>query len=319
MYCMLIKNSVNSQLIRSKILSQKLLNCLQGTPLKTTESINLPTETPPQDAFGIIDCHMHLIGAQQQFPFSPGHQDKFPPYTGAQYLKQAQPLGISHCVITQTPFYGVDNRNLLHALNEMREKARGIAVIDQHLSEQSALELQQAGVVGANFYLVENGELDWHCVAPANERIQSLNWQTQLQFNGNQLSARYHDIVALQGNIVIDHIGKFQPSVSVDDVNFKALCKLLDSGRCYVKLSAAYESSTGAMPYTEDAGSLAQFLITHYADFLIWGSNWPHLGLTNPADWPDPQAWLDCLALWGADTKTQQKILTSNAKKLFSF
>ena len=280
---------------------------------------SVPADTTVTSNVGIIDCHMHLIGAQQQFPFSPGQGDKFKQCTAAQYLKYVKPLGISHCVVTQTPFYGVDNSNLLHALHQMGDKARGIAVVNDQLSEPLALQLQEAGVVGANFYLFDNGELDWSCVAPANERIQALNWQTQLQFNGRELSHRYSDLKALQGNIIIDHIGKFQPSVSIKDDSFKALCKLLDSGRFYVKLSAPYESSKGPSPYLSEAGNLASFLIKHYPDYLIWGTNWPHLGLVNHTDWPDPQSWLDCLQAWGTTAQDKQKILTDNAWKLFGF
>jgi len=269
--------------------------------------------------FGIIDCHMHLIGPQQQFPFSQGHQDKFSHCSASQYLSQAKPLGISHCVITQTPFYGVDNSNLLHALAQMGEKTRGIAVVNEHLSDASAEQLQQAGVVGANFYLFDNGELDWRCVAPTNARIQALNWQTQLQFNGREIADRYQDLKALQGKVVIDHIGKFQPSVAINDPSFKALCHLLDTGRFYVKLSAPYESSDCVSPYTQDAGKLAAYLIAHYPDCLIWGSNWPHLGLQNASEWPDPQAWLACLEHWGASTAVREKIFTYNAKALFNF
>lgn len=269
--------------------------------------------------FGIIDCHMHLIGSQQQFPFSKGHQDKFLSYSAAQYLAHATPLGISHCVITQTPFYGVDNSHLLHALTQLGNKARGIAVVNEHLSAQTARDLQQAGVVGANFYLFENGELDWRCVAPTNERIQSLNWQTQLQFNGREIAARFNDLNTLKGKVVIDHIGKFQPSVTLQDPNFKALCTLLETGRFYIKLSAPYESSDSPSPFTKDAGKLAAFLITNYPECLIWGSNWPHLGLKNASDWPNPQTWLGCLEQWGASISVREKILTHNAKTLFNF
>jgi len=285
------------------------------TQIDEKQSYN--SEKAPE--FGIIDCHMHLIGPQQQFPFSTGHHDKFQPWSASQYLDHATPLGISHCVITQTPFYGVDNSNLLYALAQLSDKARGIAVVNEHLSTQAGSQLQKAGVVGANFYLFENGELDWHCVAPTNERIQSLNWQTQLQFNGREIAARHNALKALKGNIVIDHIGKFQPSVKLDDPNFKALCKLLETGRFYIKLSAPYESSDSPSPFTKDAGKLAAFLIAYYPDYLIWGSNWPHLGLQNTCDWPNPFSWLACLGQWGASTSVSEKILTTNAKALFNF
>lgn len=287
--------------------------------MNNPQNKQLATPAEHCENFGIIDCHMHLIGAQHQFPFSPGHQGKFSAWDASQYLDHARPLGITHCVITQTPFYAVDNSNLLHALAQLGDKARGIAVVDEYLSDRAASQLQYAGVVGANFYLFDNGELDWRCVAPTNERIQTLNWQTQLQFNGREIANKYGDLCALKGNIVIDHIGKFQPSVKLDDPNFKALCKLLETGRFYVKLSAPYESSDSPSPFMQDAGKLAAFLIANYPDYLIWGSNWPHLGLNNIGDWPDAKEWLECLEHWGATTSQRENILTNNAKALFNF
>ena len=268
---------------------------------------------------GITDCHMHLIGPEQQFPFSAGHAGIFGEWNSDDYLQQANQLGIERCVITQTPFYGFDNRNLLHGLKQMGSIARGIAVIDVSLTAEQFAELVRAGVVGANFYLMEGGELDWSVVAPANERIQEFGWQTQLQFNGRELTDRFQQISALKGRLVVDHIGKFQPSVNIQDPAFKRLCQLLDSGRCYVKLSAPYESSDNSLPYLQQAGSLAQFLIGEYPDQLIWGSNWPHLGLSNCKEWPDAKAALNCLEYWGADSATLEKILVKTPAKLFGF
>ncbi len=267
----------------------------------------------------ITDCHMHLIGPQQKFPFSQGNQDKFAQWSATEYLQLAKPLGIERYVVTQTPFYGTDNSNLLYSLQQLGGSARGIAVVDSSIGEAQYQQLNAAGVVGANFYLMPGGELDWSCLAPTNERIQDLCWQTQLQFNGRELEQRLAQISSLQGTLVIDHVGKFQPSVSTADASFKALCKLLDSGRCYVKLSAPYESSDNQMPYLQQAGSLARFLIREYPDFLVWGSNWPHLGLNQRAHWPDTSAAMNCISDWGGDEQTQQKIFTTTPGQLFGF
>ncbi len=268
---------------------------------------------------GITDCHMHLIGPEHRFPFSDGHQGQFNEWTSTDYLPMAASLGIERYVLTQTPFYGFDNRNLLHGLLQLGNKARGIAVVDSSLSDMQYFELKQAGVVGANFYLMEGGELAWSCVAPTNERIQDYGWQTQLQFNCRELAHNFHKINALKGSLVIDHLGKFQPCVSTSDNSFRLLCKLLDSGRCFIKLSAAYESSDNKMPYLGQAGSLAQFLIREYPHTLIWGSNWPHLGLSHQTDWPNPRSSLTNLEFWGADNQTLEKILVTTPCKLFGF
>lgn len=267
----------------------------------------------------ITDCHMHLIGPEHRLPFSPGLSKVFPEWFGADYKKMAESAGIERSVITQPPFYGPDNRNLLDGLSQLGAHAKGIAVVNANLPDRDYLELQSAGVVGANFYLMPDGELDWSSVSPTNERIQDFGWQTQLQFNGREMVSRFGQISALKGPLVIDHIGKFQPSVDTSDIAFRQLCRLLDSGRCYVKLSAPYESSSNESPYWQQAGSLARFLIKEYPYALVWGSNWPHLGLKRQSDWPSTEAALRCLDTWGADNKILEQILVTTPTKLFGF
>lgn len=270
-------------------------------------------------AKGIIDCHMHLIGPEHSYPFSPGKEGLFPEWGYQDYAAFSQALGITHNVITQTPFYGFDNSNLVHGLEQMSGRAKGIAVVNAGMPDEEFKRLQKAGVVGANFYLMKGGELDWSVVAPTNERIQDFEWQTQLQFNGRESVDRLDDLKALKGTVVFDHIGKFQPTVKTTDTAFRHLCTLLEKGNFYIKLSAPYESSSNASPYFGEAGDLASFLIKEFPDRVIWGSNWPHLGLPNIEDWPNSQDLLQNLVLWGADEKTARKILLETPSRLFKF
>lgn len=273
---------------------------------------------PPRPATGIWDCHMHLIGPEARFPFSRGHAGRFPPWAAADYRAFAAPLGITRAVVTQTPFYGTDPDNLLFSLQQLGPAAVGVAVVDDAVSQSDLVRLSDGGVVGANFYLMAGAELDERVLAPTNARIQAVGWQTQIQIDGTRLTALEADLRALKGTVVIDHIGKFQRPTAVDDPAFAALCRLLDTGRFYVKLSAPYESSRSAPPYLADVGALAGELIARYPDRLIWGSNWPHLGLARRADWPDGPMLLECLCDWGADARALQAILIDTPARLFA-
>ena len=64
--------------------------------------------------------------------------------------------------------------------------------------------------------------------------------------NGRDLVDRFDTLVALPTPLVIDHVGRYMPPVDPDDERFRVLLRLLDTGRCWVKLSAPYESAPTA-------------------------------------------------------------------------
>jgi D-galactarolactone isomerase len=117
---------------------------------------------------------------------------------------------------------------------------------------------------------------------------------------------------------VIDHIGKFLDPVPPDHESFKSLLRLLDTGRCYVKLAAVYESSKTGGPRFEDVATLAKALIRHAPERMIWASNWPHaqahiFGYPNDAD------LLDLLLDWAPDESVRRKILVDTPAELYGY
>ena len=71
---------------------------------------------------------------------------------------------------------------------------------------------------------------------------------------------------------MIDHTGKFLEPVAPDHAAFKSLLRLLDTGRCWVKLSAPYETSKTGAPKYEDVGRLAKALVKHAPERMLWAS-----------------------------------------------
>ena len=72
--------------------------------------------------------------------------------------------------------------------------------------------------------------------------------------DGRELPKYEAQIKRLPGKFVIDHTGKFLEPVAADHEAFKSFLRLVDTGRCWVKLSAPYETSkTGAPTYEKDS------------------------------------------------------------------
>jgi len=84
-------------------------------------------------------------------------------------------------------------------------------------------------------------------------RMAAHNWHIQFQMDGRELHTRESLLGALPCALIVEHIGKFFEPVGVDHLGFQALLRLIDGGRCWVKLSGAYRMSKSGPPLYEDA------------------------------------------------------------------
>jgi len=106
-------------------------------------------------------------------------------------------------------------------------------------------------------------------------------------------------------NYVIDHCGKFRSPVGPDDEPFRCLLRLVETGKCWVKI-AAYEFSKDA-PRFEDVGRLMRILVRETPERVIWATNWPHAAAAK-VGYPDDAALLDLLLDWAPDESARRKL-----------
>ena len=106
--------------------------------------------------------------------------------------------------------------------------------------------------------------------------------------------------------------------VSSDHDAFKSLVRLVETGRCWVKLSAPYETSKTGAPKYEDVSRLARALVKHASERMLWASNWPYPGNRKPAP-PDDQTLLDLVADWAPVEKHRQRMLVDNPAELYGY
>jgi predicted TIM-barrel fold metal-dependent hydrolase len=117
------------------------------------------------------------------------------------------------------------------------------------------------------------------------------------------------------GRFIIDHTANSSSPCRLDPA-FKALLGLLDTGRCWVKLSAPYETSKKGAPRYEDVGALAKELVRAAPERMLWASNWPHPSVPKEKR-PDDADLLDLLLEWAPDDATRRKILVENPAELY--
>ncbi|TAN27745.1 MAG: amidohydrolase [Castellaniella sp.] len=257
---------------------------------------------------------MHVY--DRRFPWAPT-ATTFPPEATADAYREVQrDLGLSRVVVVQPSSYGFDNRCTLNALAAFGASARGIAVARPEVSDGELDQWHHQGIRGLRYLMVGNPLMTWDSLPMMSERIRPLGWNINLQLDGRRLPEYEPMLARLTGNLVIDHNGKFLEPVALSHPGFQSLLRLLDSGRCWVKLSAPYETSKIGAPAYDDVSILARALVAAHPDRCLWASNWPHPGMLTE---PSTPAMLDLLLDWAPDEDTRRKILVDNPAELYGF
>ena len=142
----------------------------------------------------------------------------------------------------------------------------------------------QAGVRGIRLNLATGGFND---PAVGRQRLQTaidIKPRCAIQLNTNlaMMIAAMTDLVATAPvPIVFDHFGGAKAELGPQQPGFAKLVELVQSGKAYVKISAAYRVSTRT-DYA-DIVPLAQTLIAANSGRVVWGTDWPHYGRRHPA------------------------------------
>jgi D-galactarolactone isomerase len=269
-------------------------------------------DAPPHSC----DCHMHIFDSR--YPLAANARRKEADASVASYRQVQQRLGLERVVVVQPTAYGKDNRCTLAAVEQLGPGARGIAVVDEAVSDAELERLDAAGIRGVRFRMLDTPELPWEALPAMAARLANLGWHVQFQMDGRFLHERAALLKALPCTVVIEHIGKFLEPVPAEHPGFQALLGLVDGGRCWVKLSGAYMTSKSGPPLYEDIGVLAKALVRHAPQRLVWASNWPH-PLPAHAGMPDDAEQLDLLLDWAPFERTRRRILAENPAQLYGF
>ena len=277
----------------------------------------MPTQTSRPELVapaGTCDTHMHFYNAE--FPTAPTALMTPPDAWTDDYEKVQERLGLQRVVVVQPTTYGRDNACQLEAMAHFGANARGVLIADTDTPDAELERLTGLGVCGIRFHMLPGGALPWEMLEEMAARVHPFGWHVQLQMNGRDFPEREAMLKRLPGTLVIDHVGRFMDPVPVDDGAFKVLLGLLEGSRCWVKLSAAYESSVSGPPCFEDVATEARALAAAAPERMLWASNWPHPG-KDPQ--PDDALMLDLLSDWVDDDATRTRILVDNPAELYGF
>ncbi|MBK3664443.1 amidohydrolase family protein [Bradyrhizobium diazoefficiens] len=278
------------------------------------------------------DCHTHIHGEVEKFPFFAGRVYTPGPASPEEMAALHKALHIDRVVIVTPSVYGTDNSSSLFGMKARGATARGVAVIDDETTEAQLDAMQVDGFRGIRINLATDGINDPDVgrtrFTVAVERMKARGWHVQLYTTLAMISAIRDLVLAAPVPAVFDHFGGLEASLGLEQPGFSDLIALVKSGKAYVKISGAYRSSKLAPEY-QDMAPYARALIAANADRIVWGTDWPHPDSAQvqgrkatdiaPFHPIDDGRLLNQLPLWAPDADMRKKILVDNPARLYGF
>lgn len=219
-----------------------------------------------------FDCHAHIYGevsaiaAARYVPSRPALLED--------WLACQKNHGLHGGIIVQVSFLGIDNTQLLDALESLDPKRfAGVAVVPLDIPGPELLRLRDGGVRGLRWNLVAGAEipdLQSPEVRAFVRRIRDAGLHLELQLESRRLAGLLPGLMNVAGPFVIDHMGLPESADVHREPWLVALADLADRRDVHVKLSAPYRGTVDPAPHVT---RLLQLLPP---DRFVWGSDWPH-------------------------------------------
>jgi predicted TIM-barrel fold metal-dependent hydrolase len=264
-----------------------------------------------------VDTHAHVFTRALTLAgdrrYAPGYDAPI-----ADYLAMLDQNGMSHGVLVQPSFLGTDNAYLVEALRAAPERLRGIAVVAPEADEDELEALSRVGVVGIRLNLI--GQPDPAFGAAVWERhlarVVALGWQIEVQAEARRLPALIPPLLRAGVPVVVDHFGRPDPRLGVDDPGFRYLLETATTGQVWVKLSGAYRNGGGEAGERTALAAAEQLRAAFGPARLVWGSDWPHTQFEAVAN-PAAARW--ALDAWVPDEAARRTVLADTPARLFRF
>jgi len=267
---------------------------------------------------GACDAHVHVFGPGARFPYEPGRAT-----TPSDAPKEAlfalhDFLGIERCVIVHTAAHGFDNAATADVLAAKRGTYRGVALAPPTISDAELKPLDAAGFRGVRFHYMQHLKpgppID--DVIAFGERLAPLDWHLQIHMQADLIAELAPALHRSPVPVVIDHMGRIDASLGLDQPHFQALLRLLDDRNVWVKVSGCDRATRQGPPYA-DAVPFARKLVAEAGDRVVWGLDWPHPNHRGPI--PDDGQLVDLIAEMAPSEAARQAVLVDNPQRLYRF
>lgn len=263
---------------------------------------------------GACDCHFHIFGPQAVYPLHPECPVELEDSTFDDWERMQEALGLSRGLLVASGGHRYSYEHVLHWLTKAPDRLRGVVILPPEVTEGELRILAGAGVVGLRMFgaLGINPRIDRNLIARAQDHGIHPHYLVKTP---EQFMEWRDDILQAPGDFVLEHSGRPRPSDGLDAPQFKTVLDMLDSGRCWVKLSPRF-SQQAVLPFA-DTIPFIQKLVAHAPDRMLWGTDWPHSDYFDPM--PNDADLVDLMLEWVPDEAIRNVIFVNNPERLFRF
>lgn len=265
-----------------------------------------------------IDAHAHVFSQALTLAgerrYTPGYDA-----TLADYLGHLHANGLSHGVLVQPSFLGTDNRYLLAALQHAPDQLRGVVVVSRDISRDALQAMARAGVVGVRLNLVGRELPDFaeHGWKAFFEHLVALDWHVEVHREVDDLPHLVRQLLPFGVKLVIDHFGRPDARLGVEQRGFAQLLEWGLSGQLWLKVSGIYRlAGTPAQNLAFACQAMPLLRQSFGLQRLVWGSDWPHTQHEATTRYASVVEQRQAL---GLSEDVRQALLIDTPRRLFGF
>ena len=266
------------------------------------------------------DTHAHICGPIAKYAYSDRRVYTPPDALLPAYLQMLEQLGVERMVLVQPSVYGSDNTVMLEAMKAIGDRVRGVAVVDNDVSDAELERLNAAGVRGVRINVVDvaegKGVIAMEPLVALAKRISRYGWHVEFLMHADEFPGLDRLFADFPVDIVLGHLGYMKTSRGTRDEGFQALLRHMKAGKAWVKLTGPYRISGEPLPH-RDTVEFAHALLDAAPGRVVWGTDWPHVMVKGAM--PNDADLADLLLEWVPDERMREKVLVDNPAKLYGF
>jgi 2-pyrone-4,6-dicarboxylate lactonase len=286
-----------------------LKSCLPPDPNPITPTLMLPP--------GACDAHCHVFGPASRFPYS-ADRSYTPPDAPVEALRALHAkLGVSRAVIVHASCHGSDMEVTLDAIARSNDTYRGVACVEDSVSDAELQRLHAGGIRGIRFNFVKHlgGVPDLDVFHRLIGRIKPLGWHVVLHLDAEDILTQQTLLKGIDVPFIIDHMGRVKAAEGLSQKPFQLLLELFRiNPLAWIKICGSERVSAGKRPF-RDAVPFAQALIAVDANRILWGTDWPHPNISK--DMPNDGELVDLLGDICPDLELRTRILVDNPTRMY--
>src|SRR6476646_453680 len=200
-------------------------------PHPSTPKLRLPP--------GSWDTHCHVLGPTDKYPFAATTTINPADAPKEKVFALHAMLGIERCVIVQSAVHGTDNRVIEDALLAKPGVYLGIALLPVTVTDAELRRLDRLGFRGVRFNFMRH----LHQAASIEEvialgsRLADIGWHMQIHMESTLIEAMTPILKRSPVPVVIDHIGRVDAGLGLEQAPFQSLRRLLENDGLWLKVS----------------------------------------------------------------------------------